>query len=194
MRRFWLEKSGVIWDLTSNNKSLLNGNFMGSPDGLGVKVKVDFYEIEHAAFIENIKLESVDISGKLYFYSYAHFSKFLDFIQNFETNEPMRLYYTTDDNAKYNDPNDPQWYKSVLIKELSKSEIAVRQGCLVCNIKFTALSRWKKDRTITLELSRYGEALVYPYYYPYYYGGRNNIAVVIDKQRYTLLHPNYTHG
>jgi len=182
MRRFWLEKGGVIWDLTSNNKNLLDGSFMGSPDGLGVKVKVDFYEIESAAFVENIKLETVDISGKLYFYNYQHFSRFLDFVQNFETNNPMRLYYTTDDVAQYNDPNDPQWYKLVLIKELSKSEITVKQGCLVCNVKFTALSRWKKDRTITLELSRYGESLVFPYYYPYYYGGRSNIAVTIDNR------------
>ena len=182
MRRFWLEKGGVIWDLTSNNKDLFNGNFMGSPDGLGVKVKVDFYEIEHAAFVENIKLETVDISGKLYFYHYEHFARFLDFVQNFETNNPMRLYYTTDDDASCNDPNDPQWYKLVLIKELSKSEITVKQGCLVCNVKFTALSRWKKDRMITLELSRYGEALTYPYTYPYVYGGRNNIAVEIDNR------------
>ena len=182
MRRFWLEKGGVIWDLSTNNKSLMTGSFMGSPDGLGVKVKVDFYEIENAAFVENIKLESVDISGKLYFYSYEHFTRFLNFVQNFETNQQMRLYYTTDDSVVYNDPNNPQWYKSVLIKELSKSEITVKEGCLICNVKFTALSRWKKDRTITLELSRYGEALVYPYFYPYVYGGRNNIAVEIDNR------------
>ena len=182
MRRFWLEKNGVIWDLTSNNKNLLTGNFMGDPAGLGVKVKVDFFEIEHAAFIENIKLETVDISGKLYFYGYEHFERFLNFVQTFSINQPLRLYYTTDDNARMNDPNDPQWYKLVMIKELQKGEILLNQGCLVCNVKFTALSRWKKDRTITLELNRHGEALTFPFYYPYFYGGRSNFAVEIDNR------------
>jgi hypothetical protein len=182
MRRLWLERGGVIWDLTSNNKTLLNGNFMGDPAGLGVKVKVDFFEIEHAAFIENIRLESVDISGKLYFYSYEHFERFVAFIQNLESRDPMRLYYTTDDSAQYNDPNNPQWYKLVHIRELQKGEISVKQGCLVCNVKFTALSRWKKDRTITLELSRFGQSFTYPFFYPYFYGGRNNFAVEIDNR------------
>ncbi len=44
------------------------------------------------------------------------------------------------------------------------------------------MSRWKKDRLVTLELSPFGQALTYPYFYPYYYGGQNNMAVVIDNR------------
>jgi hypothetical protein len=47
-------------------------------------------------------------------------------------------------------------------------------------VKFVAVSRWKKDQVITLELKPFGEPLVYPYTYPYVYGGQNNVAVTID--------------
>lgn len=179
MRHFWLQRNNAIWDLTSNNESVTGGNFFGGPEGLGVKLKIDTYEVEHTAFIENIKLEAGEISGKLYFINYEHFSRFVAFVGNFETTISMRLYYSTE-KVSYTDPNNPQWYKLVLIKELGKSEIVVKQGCLVCNIKFATLSRWKKDKTITLALSRYGAGLTYPYFYPYVYGGRNNMAVEID--------------
>ncbi|MGI6522833.1 MAG: hypothetical protein ACOX2Y_03010 [Christensenellales bacterium] len=96
-----------------------------------------------------------------------------------ETTEPIRLYYSTTQQQPDYESLD-EWYKLVLIKELSKEEIDVKTGTLVCNVKFAALSRWKKDRLITLELSPFGEALTYPYIYPYYYGGLNNIAVVIN--------------
>jgi len=178
MRRFWLKKDNEIWDLSANifeNKS----NFLGSPQGLGVKVKIDSFEVERVSFIENVKLESTDITGKIYFKNYAQFNEFAEFIGYVETTEPMRLYYSTsEDEPDYSSTNE--WYKLVLIKEISKEEIDVKTGALICNIKFASLSRWKKDQVITLELSPFGEALTYPYIYPYYYGGLNNIAVVID--------------
>jgi predicted nucleic acid-binding Zn-ribbon protein len=76
--------------------------------------------------------------------------------------------------------SDDGWYKLVLIKSIAKSEIDLKTGVLVCDIKFTALSRWKKDQIMTLELELFGAPLTYPYYYPYIYGGRNNMAVEID--------------
>lgn len=178
MRRFWLKKGDVIWDLSASTFGI-NANFMSDPQGLGVKVKIDSFEVERASFIESVKLESAEISGKIYFKDYVQFAAFASFIGYVETSNPMRLYYSTAEEQPDYESLD-EWYKLVLIKELRKDEIDVKTGVLVCDIKFVALSRWKKDRVITLELSPFGEALTYPYIYPYYYGGLNNIAVVID--------------
>lgn len=178
MRRFWLKKGGVIWDLSADTFGA-NANFMADPQGLGVKVKIDSFEVERVAFIENVKLEKTEISGKLYFKDYEQFSAFAEFLGYVETTEPLRLYYSTAEQQPDYDSID-EWYKLVLIQELGKGEIDVKTGMLICNVKFAALSRWKKDRLITLELSPFGEALTYPYIYPYYYGGLNNIAVVIN--------------
>lgn len=180
MRRFWLKKDNIIWDLSSavfGNKS----NFMSDPQGLGVKVKIDSFEVERTSFIENVKIEDTEISGRMYFKDYLQFTAFAEFIGYVETTEPMRLYYSTSEEQPDYEGID-EWYKLVLIKELRKSEIDVKTGTLVCDIKFASLSRWKKDRLITLELSPFGEALTYPYIYPYYYGGLNNIAVAIDNK------------
>ena len=178
MRRFWLKKYNVIWDLTAKTFAP-NANFMGNPQGLGVKVKIDSFEVEKVSFIESVKLESSEIGGKIYFKDYEQFNAFAEFIGYMETTEPLRLYYSTAEQQPDYESID-EWYKLVLIKELSKEEIDVKTGTLMCNVKFAALSRWKKDRLITLELSPFGEALTYPYIYPYYYGGLNNIAVVIN--------------
>jgi hypothetical protein len=179
MRHFWLKKGGKVWDLSASDLSKPNANFMGSPEGLGVKVKIDSFEIERAFFVENVKIESQEISGKLYFQDYAAFNSFVEFIGYVETSVPMRLYYSTTAAAP-NYASDDEWYKLVLIKEIKKAEIDVKSGVLICDIKFTALSRWKKDQVITLKLEPFGAPLVYPYIYPYVYGGQNNMAVEID--------------
>lgn len=146
---------------------------------LNVEVKIDSYEVERAVFVENVKTESQDISGKLYFIDYTAFESFVDFIGYLETTEAMRLYYSTaDEKPDYNSTNE--WYKLILIKEIKKSELDKKTGVLICDIKFHAVSRWKKDQKITLELSPFGSPLVYPYIYPYYYGGMNNVAVEIN--------------
>ena len=179
MRRFWLKKGSKIWDLSSSDLSGAAANFMSDPQGLGLKVKVDSYEVERATFIENVKLETSEISGKIYFNGYEQFTAFAGFIGSVETVEPLRLYYSTAE-AKPDYNSIDEWYKNVLIKELKKGEIDVKTGKLICDIKFQAVSRWKKDRMMTLELSPFGQALVYPYVYPYYYGGQNNVGVYID--------------
>lgn len=178
MRRFWLKKNNNVWDLTADTFTA-NASFMGNPQGLGVKLKIDSFEVERAAFIENVKLESAEISGKLYFKDYAQFSAFAEFLGYVETTEPLRLYYSTAEQQPDYSSID-EWYKLVLVKELKKDEIDVKTGMLICDIKFAALSRWKKDRVFTLELSPFGQALTYPYVYPYYYGGQNNVGVYID--------------
>ncbi len=178
MRRFWLKKNNLIWNLSSATFKPY-ANFMGDPQGLGVKAKIDSFEVERVSFIESVKIESAEISGKIYFKDYEQFISFAEFIGYIETTNPLRLYYsTTEEEPDYESIDE--WYKLVLIKELKKGEIDVRTGALVCDIKFATLSHWKKDRLITLELTPFGEALTYPYIYPYYYGGLNNIAVVID--------------
>jgi len=158
---------------TGNRKffaaELKNDNTYGEKtyhEGL-VEVKLDFTQ------------EITEIGGKIYFKDYEQFNAFAEFIGYMETTEPIRLYYSTTQQQPDYESLD-EWYKLVLIKELSKEEIDVNTGTLVCNVKFAALSRWKKDRLITLELSPFGKALTYPYIYPYYYGGLNNIAVVIN--------------
>jgi hypothetical protein len=178
MRRFWLKKNNLIWDLSSATFKPY-ANFMGDPQGLGINAKIESFEVERVSFVESVKLESAEISGKIYFKDYAQFTAFAEFIGYIETTAPMRLYYSTKEEQPDYESID-EWYKLVLIKELKKSEIDVKTGTLICDIKFAALSRWKKDRVITLELSPFGAALIYPYIYPYYYGGLNNIAVVID--------------
>jgi hypothetical protein len=180
MRRFWLKKDGVIWDLSSDIFTERAG-FMADPSGLGVKLKIESFEVERATFIENVKLEGAEISGKIYFKDYAQFSAFAEYIGYVETTEPLRLYYSTAE-AKPDYNSIDEWYKLVLIKELKKGEIDVETGLLICEVKFAGMSRWKKDRLITLELSPFGGALAYPYIYPYYYGGQNNMAVVIDNK------------
>jgi len=178
MRRFWLKKGSAIWDLSADTFAA-SASFMGAPQGLGVKAKIDSFEVERVAFIENVKLESAEISGKLYFKDYAQFSAFAEFLGYVETTDPLRLYYSTaEQKPDFDSANE--WYKLVLIKELKKDEIDVKTGALICDVKFAALSRWKKDQVIILELAPFGEALTYPYIYPYYYGGQNNVAVSID--------------
>lgn len=175
MRHFWLERDGRIWNLTSNSLNDKDDyNFMGEPAGLGVKLKIDTFEIESSIFIENVKHENIDITGKLYFYSYEHFSRFAEFIGYVATTEPMRLYYSTE-KVNYIDPNNPQWYKLVLIKELPKAEILPKNGCLVCAVKFASVSHWKKDQAITMQLN--------PADFEYL-GGRHNVAVNIDNTGY----------
>ena len=180
MRRFWLKKDGVIWDLSSDSFTERAG-FMADPQGLGVKLKIDSFEVERATFVENVKLEGSEIGGKIYFKDYAQFSAFAQFIGYVETTEPMRLYYSTAE-AKPDYNSIDEWYKLVLIKEIKKGEIDVKTGLLICDVKFAGMSRWKKDRLMTLQLSPYGQALSYPYIYPYYYGGQNNVAVIIDNK------------
>jgi hypothetical protein len=176
MRRFWLKNDTDVWDLTSNEFADKN-SFFAYPEGLGVKVKINSFEVDRAFFIESVKIEDTQISGKLYFKDYAHFEKFTEFTGYIETTKPLRLYYSTSESVSN---YENEWYKLVLIKEITKGEIDPRTGSLICPIKFEALSRWKKDQKITLELAPFGEPLVYPYIYPYYYGGQNNMAVEID--------------
>lgn len=178
MRRFWLKNGDKLWDLTTKNTDITSGNFLGSIDGLGIKIKVDAFEIERAFFIENVELENSDISGKLYFIDYNHFNNFVEFLGLVETDKTLKLFYSTDDKIAFNEKE--MWYKDVIITELKKSEIEFKTSCLTCTVKFKSLSRWKKDKTITLTLSPSGTALVYPYFYPYVYGGQNNMAVEID--------------
>ena len=181
MRRFWLKKGSRIWDLSSDDLSVASGNFMAQPKGLGVKVKIDSFEVERATFIENVKVESGEVSGKIYFDSYEQFAAFAAFLGYVETTEPFRLYYSTaEQKPDYNSIDE--WYRLVLIKEIKKSEIDVKTGKLICDIKFAAVSRWKKDRTVSLELTPFGAPLVYPYVYPYFYGGQNNVGVYIDNR------------
>ena len=178
MRRFWLKKGDRVWDLTTRNDDITSGSFFGGPEGLGVKTKIESFEIERAFFIEKVSMEPMEISGKLYFTCYEHFRNFVGFIGYVETREPMRLYYSTDAAAEFDDYE--LWYKAVLIKELKKGEIDVKSGWLICDVKFAALSRWKKDKLVSLELAPVGTPLVYPYMYPYVYGGKSNMAVEID--------------
>jgi hypothetical protein len=152
---------------------------MADPEGLGVKVKIESYEVERATFVETVKLETSEISGKIYFDGYSHFAAFAAFMGYVETTDPLRLYYSTaEEIPDYNGTDE--WYRFVLLKELSKEEIDIKSGKLICKIKFQAVSRWKKDKTLTLELSPFGQALTYPYVYPYIYGGQNNVGVHID--------------
>jgi len=48
MRRFWLKKGGAIWDLSSNT-FVGNAGFIAEPSGLGVKVKIESFEVERVA-------------------------------------------------------------------------------------------------------------------------------------------------
>ncbi|GHV01525.1 hypothetical protein FACS1894211_11480 [Clostridia bacterium] len=129
-----------------------------------------------------MKLETSEIGGNIYFDGYAQFTAFTEFLGYLETTEPLRLYYSASEPMPdYNSIDE--WYKLVLIKELKKDEIDIKIGKLVCAVKFTGVSRWKKDRVLTLELSSpFGQALTYPYVYPYYYGGQNNVGVYIDNR------------
>lgn len=182
MRKFWLENSaGKLWNLTPHNPYDKRSNFFAEPEGLGIKTKITSYEVENTFFIEKVETQAQSISGDLYFSSYEHFGKFIQFIGNINTDIPLKLYYSTE-GVSLNNKLESEWYKLVLINELKKGEIDYKTGFLKCEITFASISRWKKDRQIILELSRYGDPLVYPYYYPYYYGGSNNLAVDIDNE------------
>lgn len=182
MRKFWLENTkGKLWNLTPSNPYDKRSSFFAEPDGLGIKTKITSYEVENTCFIEEVETQSQTISGDLYFSDYEHFTAFVEFVGNINTDSPMKLYYSTNGHS-FDNPLESEWYKLVLINELKKSEIDYKTGFLKCEVKFVCLSRWKKDKKIVLELNRYGDPLVYPYYYPYYYGGSNNLAVDIDNE------------
>ena len=182
MRKFWLENAnGKLWNLTPKNPYDKRSSFFGEPEGLGIKIKITSYEVENTCFIEEVETQSQTISGDLYFSDYDHFTQFVEFVGNVNIKKPMKLYYSNNGHS-FDNPLESEWYKLVLINELKKSEIDYKTGFLKCEIKFACLSRWKKDKKIILELNRYGDPLVYPYYYPYYYGGSNNLAVDIDNE------------
>ena len=182
MRKFWLEnEKGKIWNLTPKNPYDKRSSFFGEPEGFGIKTKITSYEVENTCFIEEVETQSQTIVGDLYFSDYDHFTAFVNFVGNINTKTPMKLYYSINGHS-HDNPLESEWYKLVLINELKKSEIDYKTGFLKCEVKFACLSRWKKDKQIVLELSRYGEPLVYPYYYPSYYGGSNNLAVDIDNE------------
>lgn len=182
MRKFWLEnEKGKIWNLTPKNPYDKRSSFFGEPEGFGIKTKITSYEVENTCFIEEVETQSQTIVGDLYFSDYDHFTAFVNFVGNINTKTPMKLYYSINGHS-HDNPLESEWYKLVLINELKKSEIDYKTGFLKCEVKFACLSRWKKDRQIVLELSRYGEPLVYPYQYPYTYGGSNNLAVDIDNE------------
>jgi len=182
MRKFWLENcQGRIWDLTPKDAFAHNGCFFNAPNGLGIKTKVKSFEIENTFFIEEIEVAAQIVSGTLFFSNYKHFERFVKFIGIVHTREPLKLYYSTK-GISYKNKLDKQWYKLVLINEFEKAEVDKKTGFLKCNIKFACISRWKKDKSIVLELSRLGDPLVYPYLYPYIYGGSNNLAIEIDNE------------
>lgn len=179
VRKYWLENSeGELWNLTSNNLADKTANFFADPDGLGIKTKISSFEIENTFFIESVITQAQTISGNLYFNDYGHFQKFVAFVGNVNTEQPLKLYYSPEGMPFISE--DKQWYKLVLITELKKGEIDAKTSALKVPVKFDCLSRWKKDIEIVLELTRTDDALVYPYVYPYYYGGSNNLAVHID--------------
>jgi len=179
MRRFWLENpNGTIWDLTSNNEANNEANFMVYPQGLGIRTRVNTFTVDNTYFIEQIATQTQVIQGVLIFRDYSHFGRFVNFIGNINTESPLRLYYSTDGSTHLS--TEKQWYKDVLITDLRKDEIDRHYAALRVPISFTAISRWKRDVEITLELARTGDPLVFPYIYPYFFGGSNNMAVQID--------------
>ena len=181
MRRFWLENSsGAIWDLTSNSEAAQTANFMVYPQGLGIRTRVNTFTVENTYFIEAIATQTQVIQGVLIFKDYPHFSRFVDFVGNINTETPLRLYYSTDGSTHLS--QEKQWYKEVLITDLRKDEIDRHYAALRVPVSFTAISRWKRDVEITLELARTGDPLVFPYIYPYFFGGSNNMAVRIDNE------------
>jgi len=181
MRRFWLENQhNQIWDLTSNDLGAIAANFMAQPQGLGIRTRVNSFAVENTYFIEQITTQTQNIQGVLFFKDYPHFTRFVNFVGNINTTDPLRLYYSTDGATHLS--AEKQWYKDVLITDLRKDEIDRHYAALRVPISFTAISRWKRDVEITLELARTGDPLVYPYIYPYFFGGSNNMAVRIDNQ------------
>jgi len=179
MRRFWLEnQSGAIWDLTSNDLAAQTANFMYAPQGLGIRTRVGSFAVENTYFIEQITTQTQNIQGVLIFSDYPHFTRFVNFVGNINTEIPLRLYYSTDGSTHQS--ADKQWYKEVLITDLRKEEIDIQYAALRIPITFSAISRWKRDVEITLELARTGTPLTFPYVYPYFFGGSNNMAVQID--------------
>ena len=174
MRKFWLEnRNGDIWDFNSNYLCRDNGNFLARPEGLGVRTRIRSFEIENTTFIESIQAQTQTIQGLLFFKDYAHFREFADFVGVINTEEPLKLYYSV------NEQKERHWYKRVLITELQKSEINIRTGVLEVRARFESLSRWRQDHHISIEIGQDGNALVYPYYYAYTYAG-SNLTVEID--------------
>lgn len=94
MRKFWLENnSGKKWDLTPKDPYDKRSSFFSEPEGLGIKTKITSYEVENTCFIEEVETESQTITGDLYFSSYDHFCKFVEFVGNINTDKPIKLYY-----------------------------------------------------------------------------------------------------
>lgn len=180
MRKFWLENShGKIWDLTSNRIWDKNSAFLASPDGLGVKTKISSYEVENTIFVEDITTQSQSINGTIYFSDYNHFSRFVEFIGNVNTQEPMKLYYSVN-GISYDNNMDKQWYKRVLITEIKKGEVDTKTSSLKVSITFECISKWRKDKEITMSMTNNGEPLSYPYIYPFVFMGENHLGVEIN--------------
>jgi hypothetical protein len=177
MRRFWLKKSNVIFDLT--DADFADGKaFLGDPQGLGFKSKVESFTVEYATFVEKVTMDTSTVKGTLYFRDYTVFSQFVAFIGIQEKAEAIRLYYSTND-LPYSSTDN--WYKEVLITSLTKTELDAKLGVLKCAVEFTGITPWKQDRLYTVQGGTpVGDALVYGYLYNYTYGGASAKALDID--------------
>jgi hypothetical protein len=164
---------GDIWDLTANTLDEKEKSFLARPDGLGIRTRIRSFEIENTIFIEQIETQTQTIQGLLYFAGYEHFRGFVDFVGVINSEEPLKLYYSVNDNK------EKHWYKRVLITQLDKSEISVKTAVLEVRARFECLSRWRQDHSISIEIGAEGNAHVYPYYYSHTYAG-SNLNVSID--------------
>lgn len=107
------------------------------PQGLGMSYSAS-YEKVGSSFAENLRtIEQGEITGTANFSNYENFRKLIDFI---EYSEKIRFHYT----LPYK--NGSEYYRDVLIKEITKSEIQPN-GFISEAITFDCISLWYSVNT-----------------------------------------------
>lgn len=127
VRRFELiNENGETFSLMDlDNKCLLI-----DPDGLGMSYSTSYERVGNS-FQENLRqLEQGKISGTAVFSSYKNYKDLIDYL---ERSEKLRIHYVVPDVAEY--------YRDVLINEISKSEIK-QNGFMEETITFECISLW----------------------------------------------------
>lgn len=180
MRTIWLQKPNTqeIWDLLPKNAWNKDhaSPFLGIK-GMGYRQEVTQTQVNTEYFVSKVLTKNQAITGTMYFQDDDHIKAFQEFVGDFRNQ--LHLYYSPSGEYEAGDQISAPFYKKVIITIADKTEKDETGWYLVAMTLSTQDDVWNRDRYYAVEeLSKVGNALVYPYTYPYELGGRK--ALVVD--------------
>lgn len=142
VRKFkFMNEKGEEFDLMDIKKHA----FFSEPKGLGYSMSYDFLRIGDDFITNSKSLNQSSITGRLYFSGYNEYQMFIDYI---EKSNNIYLYYYIPINDLYYE----EYYKEVIIRQVTKGEKEHKTGHLISDITINGLENWKKEVKIISEI------------------------------------------